>query len=163
MNRLSLTILTNEEDSSSHKDAASRLVTQLGKAGIEATVTSVAFDKLDAGVEAGEYDLLLIGYQLPKNGDLSSLLRSDGTNNRTGYASSAMDAALDSLHTAQSAEDYYNAMQRVYDLIMQDLPVYTLCMRTRTQVVDRNVMVSAVAHQDEPYRGIETWTNIKEE
>lgn len=163
MNRLSLTILTNEEDSSSHKDAASRLVTQLGKAGIEATVTSVAFDKLDAAVEAGEYDLLLIGYQLPKNGDLSSLLRSDGTNNRTGYASSAMDAALDSLHTVQSAEDYYNAMQKVYDLIMQDLPVYTLCMRTRTQVVDRNVMVSAVAHQDEPYRGIETWTNIKEE
>ena len=59
-------------------------------------------------------DLLLIGYQLPKQRRPdSSLLRSDGTNNRTGYASSAMDAALDSLHTVQSAEDYYNAMQKV--------------------------------------------------
>jgi peptide/nickel transport system substrate-binding protein len=158
---LTLTILTNEEDSSLHKDAAGRIVTQLVAAGFAAQVESVPFDKLDAAIQAGDYDLLLIGYQLPDTGDLSSLLRTGGSNNRMGYSSAQMDAALDALAAALTAEDYYNAMQQVYDLIAQDLPLYTLCMRTRTQVAGEGVTVPGVIRQSEPYRGIEGWTNVE--
>ncbi len=158
---LTLTILTNEEDSSSHKDAAGRIVTQLAEAGIAATVQSVPFKKLEETAQEGNWDLLLIGYQLPDTGDLSSLLRSDGSNNRMGYASAQMDAALDGLAAAKSAEEYYNAMQKVYDLIAQELPLYTLCMRTRTQVAGEGVTVSGVIRQGEPYRGIEAWTHVE--
>lgn len=159
---LELAILTNEEDSSSHRDAAGRVVTQLAAAGIVATVEAVPFEDLQKEWETGAYDLLLVGYQLSDDGNLSSLLRSDGKNNFSGYQSAEMDAALDSLSVVDTQEEYYNAMQKVYDLILRDLPVYTLCMRTRTQIVGDNVTVPNVIRESEPYRGIEFWTHIEE-
>ena len=159
--RLTLTILTNEEDASRHKDAAGRIASQLNAVGILTTVESVSFDKLDAAVQADGWDLLLCGYQLPDTGNLSSLLATDGANNRMGYSSGEMDAAFAALDAALTAESYYAAMQRVYDLIVRDLPVYTVCMRTRTQVTDESVTVPGVIRESEPYRGIESWTNIE--
>lgn len=159
--RLTLTILTNEEDASRHKDAAGRIASQLNAVGILTTVESVSFDKLDAAVQAGGWDLLLCGYQLPDTGNLSSLLVTDGANNRMGYSSGEMDAAFAALDEALTAESYYAEMQRVYDLIVRDLPVYTVCMRTRTQVTDESVTVPGVIRESEPYRGIESWTNIE--
>ena len=159
--RLTLTILTNEEDASRHKDAAGRIASQLNAVGILTTVESVSFDKLDAAAQAGGWDLLLCGYQLPDTGNLSSLLVTDGENNRMGYSSGEMDAAFAALDEALTAESYYAAMQRVYDLIVRDLPVYTVCMRTRTQVTDESVTVPGVIRESEPYRGIESWTNIE--
>ena len=129
--------------------------------GILTTVESVSFDKLDAAAQAGGWDLLLCGYQLPDTGNLSSLLVTDGENNRMGYSSGEMDAAFAALDEALTAESYYAAMQRVYDLIVRDLPVYTVCMRTRTQVTDESVTVPGVIRESEPYRGIESWTNIE--
>ena len=99
---LVLRLLTNEEDNSSHRDAANRLATQLSVVGIRVEVETVAFSDLSETWQTGEYDLLLVGYQLPDDGNLTSLLRSDGTNNWSGYQSTAMDAALDSLDTAQT-------------------------------------------------------------
>ncbi|MGI5884877.1 MAG: ABC transporter substrate-binding protein [Candidatus Spyradocola sp.] len=160
---LVLTILTNEEDTSSHRDAANRLVTQLGVVGIRAEVESVAFSDLSKEWQTGAYDLLLVGYQLPDDGNLSSLLRSDGANNWSGYQSAAMDAALDSLNTAVTEEAYYNAMQEVYNRIIEDLPVYTLCMRTSTQIAADGLTIPNVIHAGEPYRGIENWTHVKVE
>ena len=159
--RLTLTILTNEEDASRHKDAAGRIASQLNAVGILTTVESVGFDKLDAAVQAGGWDVLLCGYQLPDTGNLSSLLATDGANNRMGYSSAEMDAAFAALDEALTAESYYAAMQRVYDLIVRDLPVYTVCMRTRTQVTGESVTVPGVIRESEPYRGIESWTNIE--
>ena len=158
---LTLTILTNEEDTSRHKDAAGRIAAQLNAVGIQTTVESVSFDKLEQAAAAGEWDLMLVGYQLPDSGNLSSLLRSDGANNWMGYQSAEMDAALDALSTAQTAEGYYTAMQKVYDRIVSDLPVYTVCMRTRTQIAGENVTVQGVVREGEPYRGVENWTNLE--
>lgn len=158
--RLTLTILTNEEDTSRHKDAAGRIAAQLNAVGIRTEVESVSFGELDKAAE-GQWDLLLCGYQLPDTGNLRSLLGSDGENNRMGYASAEMDEALAALDAALTAESYYAAMQRVYDLIVRDMPVYTVCMRTRTQVTGENVTVPGVIRESEPYRGIENWTNIE--
>ena len=159
--RLTLTILTNEEDTSRHKDAAGRIAAQLNAVGIRTEVESVSFGELDKAAAEGQWDLLLCGYQLPDTGNLRSLLGSDGENNRMGYASAEMDEALAALDAALTAESYYAAMQRVYDLIVRDMPVYTVCMRTRTQVTGENVTVPGVIRESEPYRGIENWTNIE--
>lgn len=158
---LHMTILTNEEDSSLHKDSAGRIAAQLNAAGIETTIVTVPFKKLAETMEEGEWDLALVGYQLPDTGDLSSLLMSGGSNNRMGYSSAAMDAALRAVEGAGTQESYYAAMQQVYDLILQDMPVYTICMRTRTQVAAESVSVSGIIRPGEPYRSIEYWTNIK--
>ena len=118
------------------------------------------FMKLSLGYpDAQQERAMLTAYQLPDDGDLSQLLRSDGANNRSGYSSAALDAALDSLSSARSEEAYYNAMQRVYDCIIADLPLYTICMRTRTQIAGDCLTVPNVIHAGEPYRGIETWTH----
>lgn len=160
---LVLRLLTNEEDNSSHRDAANRLATQLSVVGIRVEVETVAFSDLSETWQTGEYDLLLVGYQLPDDGNLTSLLRSDGANNWSGYQSTAMDAALDSLDTAQTEEAYYNAMQQVYNRIIEDLPVYTLCMRTSTQIAGECLTIPNVIHAGEPYRGIESWTHVEAE
>ena len=158
---LVLRLLTNEEDNSSHRDAANRLATQLSVVGIRVEVETVAFSDLSETWQTGEYDLLLVGYQLPDDGNLTSLLRSDGANNWSGYQNATMDAALDSLDTAQTEEAYYNAMQQVYNRIIEDLPVYTLCMRTSTQIAGECLTIPNVIHAGEPYRGIESWTHVE--
>ena len=158
---LHLTILTNEEDSSLHKDAAGRIAAQLNAVGIQTTVEAVPFSKLSKTMEAGEWDLALVGYQLPDTGDLTGLLSSSGANNRMGYSSAAMDAALTAVEEAQTQELYYASMQQVYDLILQDMPVYTICMRTRTQVAGESVSVSGIIRPGEPYRNIESWTHVE--
>ena len=158
---LHLTILTNEEDTSLHKDAAGRIAQQLNAAGIMTTVETVPFKKLVKTLDEGDWDLALVGYQLPDTGDLSTLLSSSGANNHTGYESAEMDAALKNVEAAMTQETYYAAMQEVYDLILQDMPIYTVCMRTRTQVAAESVTVSGIIRPGEPYRNIEYWTNIE--
>ena len=158
---LHLTILTNEEDTSLHKDAAGRIAQQLNAAGIMTTVETVPFKKLAKTLDEGDWDLALVGYQLPDTGDLSTLLSSSGANNHTGYESAEMDAALKNVEAAMTQETYYAAMQEVYDLILQDMPIYTVCMRTRTQVAAESVTVSGIIRPGEPYRNIEYWTNVE--
>jgi len=81
--------------------------------------------------------------------------------NHTGYESAEMDAALKNVEAAMTQETYYAAMQEVYDLILQDMPIYTVCMRTRTQVAAESVMVSGIIRPGEPYRNIEYWMNVE--
>ena len=158
---LHLTILTNEEDTSLHKDAAGRIAQQLNAAGIMTTIETVPFKKLAKELQEGDWDLALVGYQLPDTGDLSSLLSSSGANNHMGYSSAEMDVALKAVEDAVTQESYYAAMQQVYDLFLQDMPVYTICMRTRTQVAAESVTVSGIIRPGEPYRNIEYWTNVE--
>ena len=70
-------------------------------------------------------------------------------------------ASQTAVEAAQTQERYYASMQQVYDLILQDMPVYTICMRTRTQVAGESVSVSGIIRPGEPYRNIESWTNVE--
>ena len=54
-------------------------------------------------------------------------------------------------------------MQQVYNRIIEDLPVYTLCMRTSTQIAGECLTIPNVIHAGEPYRGIESWTHVEAE
>ena len=69
---------------------------------------------------------------------------------------------VDAVIAAETQESYYAAMQQVYDLILQDMPLYTVCMRTRTQIAAESVTVSGIIRPGEPYRNIEYWTNMEQ-
>ncbi len=158
---LTLNILTNEEETSSHKEAAARLAEQFKTVGVRVNVTTVPFDELQKEIDKGEYDLLLVSFYLPDDGNLSSLLSTEGENNVMGYSSQVMDEALAALTTAGDADVYYTAMQKVYSCILDELPVYTLCVRTATAIYGGDVSFIGTPRQGQPFRGIEQWTNIK--
>ena len=155
---LSLTLLVASDNSAEGTDAALCLQSQFRAAGIELEIESLPFEELLERMQAKEYDLALLGYQLGSSANLQPLLGSEGENNLMGYRSAAMDADLNALLSAESQEAYQVAAQRLYAQIQQDLPVFTLCMRCATRVTAPDLNASGTARLGDGYRGIENWS-----
>ena len=155
---LSLTLLAASDNSAEGTDVALCLQSQFRAAGIELEIESLPFEELLERMQAKEYDLALLGYQLGNSANLQPLLGSEGENNLMGYRSAAMDADLNALLSAESQEAYQVAAQRLYAQIQQDLPVFTLCMRCATRVTAPDLNASGTARLGDGYRGIENWS-----
>lgn len=156
--RLSLRLAVSDNGTGTALDIAARLRSQFLSAGITLQVENLSMEEMGKRLQDGDFDLAMIGYQLGNSADLRPLLHSEGENNVMGYKSDAMDAALDALLAADSAERYQLAAQRVYAQIQRDLPIYTLIMRTKTRVTAPGLLAPGTGRQGQSYRGIENWS-----
>lgn len=162
-NYMTFTLLTNyDRESPVRRDAAHRIAEQLKAIGFVVTVKEVSLESLPEQIEEGEYDMLLIGYQMPLSGDLRFLLHSQAIEEQAGvritrYADPAMDALLEQAATAANDTAYREALVSIQQKVQSEAPFVGLYFRSGTLVYNADLVMTKAQRDDEQFRGIETW------
>ena len=164
---LSLTLLVNDTpDDLTRRDAAALIQEQLGAVGIRVDVTAAAWsgetNAYATALEAGGFDLALVGMQMPRSYDLTELLGTEGAYNYGNYSSERMDELLRRANSASSESELQERMAAVYELFLEELPFVQLYFRTYSVVYSAELVPSTNIRYTELYNSIERWYFVEE-
>lgn len=123
----SLTILVNSENSAKAA-AAQRIAYQLESAGMEVTLTKLAFEDYTAALAAGNFDLYLGEVVFTANFDLSPLLSSAGSLNYGGWREEQTDGLLSILQGA-SGSARTSAARALFTHLEEQVPLVPICFK----------------------------------
>lgn len=136
---LNLTLLVNEEDEVKIK-VGEYIREQLIKIGININIMSVDYANYKEKINNSNFDLLLDGWKLDKNPDLSFALHSKSIipngNNYFNYNDSKMDSLLLKAYTAINEKDAQQAYNEIMMYIQEQLPYYSFGFRNSAVVID---------------------------
>ncbi len=158
-----LVILTNyDQENPVRRDAALRIREQLRAVGLPAEVTAVPLADMAAAVEAGEYDIALLGYQIPLSGDLRFMLSSRYEGEQSGfsltrYTDVLLDDLLERPFVAGDDAAYRAAVVAVGEYVIREMPFIGLLFRTVTVASRENLNVSGL-REERPFGAIEEWS-----
>lgn len=108
------------------EQSAPIIAQQLQQVGLKVEVTTYDFPTLLQKGKAGDFDLLLIGFTLTLDPDVSMLYGSKGPYNFSGYSNSKSDELLSAGKTEPNADNrkqIYNELQQIWN---EDMPIITL-------------------------------------
>ncbi|HYK73109.1 MAG TPA: ABC transporter substrate-binding protein [Pseudoneobacillus sp.] len=108
------------------EQSAPIIAQQLQQVGLKVEVTTYDFPTLLQKGKAGDFDLLLIGFTLTLDPDVSMLYGAKGPYNFSGYNNSKSDELLASGKTEPDADNrkqIYNELQAIWN---EDMPIITL-------------------------------------
>jgi peptide/nickel transport system substrate-binding protein len=111
-------------------------------------------------VKEGRFDLLLAGWYMNDIPDLRFAVRSDGSQNLSGYNDVEMDELLDEVMQSYTRETISASFERVQQKIIEDLPIISLYFRTHTLLTRRNITNVIQVKEESAYSSIQYW-NIK--
>nr|MDD6335135.1 ABC transporter substrate-binding protein [bacterium] len=122
--KLSFTIKVYPDSRNPSRLEAARLVAQqLGKVGMDVSVLSLTQTQYDRALANRDFDMLYGGIGFSRLPDWRFLVQSGGESNVMGYASAAMDAALEDYFAADTDEACQQAVVRMAMQFIEDLPV----------------------------------------
>ncbi len=126
-----MTIKALVVDSGAFKPLTEVAKEQLGRIGINVDLTMLEISAWFAGIEAGEFDMVMYnGYQGPEVGCLGSRIMTGASNNQMRYSNPELDKLMDDAmklaSESQKAERAakYKAVQAI---LAEDLPMYPVC------------------------------------
>jgi len=152
-------ILVNEENTERVR-VAEYLAEALAAEGVTgAKVLSVAFDVYNESVAAGEFDILVGGYNLALAPELSFLLHSEnmGGTNIFRYQSETMDALLAAAFSATGDANLRRAMDELQKYIAEDVPCVGLVFRKSALLTDTNIHADPVPMEGDLLAGFANW------
>jgi ABC-type transport system substrate-binding protein len=122
---------------------------QLQAVGANMVVEEVSIDQINQAAAAGNFDAILAETISGPNIFRPYLWwHSRGTRNRTKFANSEVDAALDSIRHSVSDDDYRSGVIRFQQAILDDPPAIFLAWPERARAVSRRFEVSAEPRVD---------------
>lgn len=107
---------------------------------------------------SGEYDMVLLGWQLSVIPDLSFAFHSsqiDYNTNFIRYSSEEMDTVLEEVFLNGSREEKRENYEKLQNLIVDDLPYISLFFKNKSLLLNDKIMGDLEPTFFNPYRGIE--------
>jgi peptide/nickel transport system substrate-binding protein len=155
---LSLVLLTYDDpDRSLRYDAAKLIQSQLADVGIQIEICSETWDVFVQKMKEGNYDLLLAGWYLSDIPDFTFAFGSNSKDNVSHYRSEEMDRLLSEALQQSTAEGLQEVTDKIYQLIIDDLPIISLYFRTHTLLTTLPVQGVTNISEDNAYAGISNW------
>jgi peptide/nickel transport system substrate-binding protein len=155
---LSLVLLTYDDpDRSLRYDAAKLIQSQLADVGIQIEICSETWDVFVQKMKEGNYDLLLAGWYLSDIPDFTFAFGSNSKDNVSHYRSEEMDRLLSEALQQSTAEGLQEVPDKIYQLIIDDLPIISLYFRTHTLLTTLPVQGVTNISEDNAYAGISNW------
>lgn len=154
----SLVLLTyNDPDRSLRYDAARLIQSQLAEAGIRVELRFESWDVYVQMMKEGTFDLLLTGWYMSDIPDFSYAFGSDSEGNLSGYRSETMDALLEEALQQSTQDGLQDVTDRIYQIIVDDLPIISLYFRTHTLLTTLPVQGVHNITEENAYGGIADW------
>lgn len=155
-NKVTLKILV-EKDKERRIKTAERISKALKEIGINSEIVSVKRDVFLSKLRARDYSIYIGGLSLDGAMDMSSILKSDGENNFTGYSNRKVDGLLDELMSGKTVDESRKVLDELKKNIHEDLPYYCICYPTYGIVKAPVFNGELKSNFMNPYNGAETW------
>lgn len=148
---LQLKLLVNEGNAF-RTETAQLIADQLAAVGIDAQITTLAFDKYQSAISAGNYDLFLGEVRLTRNMDLSPLLRKGGTAAFGVDTNASASQAYEKLRTGETGlADFITAFRN-------EPPLIPLCYRKGISVYSRAIKTEVKSTEGDVFFNIAAWS-----
>lgn len=162
---LSFNLLVNDTiDSSARKNAADAYAEQLKKCGILITVVTAEYSlasveetKYITMLKNGEFDIALIGVNLPQNFDLSALLSETGERNYGKMYDAELYAKAVSITAAVGEAESRIASSEFSSCFIEKLPFLTLYFRLNSIIYTAKLQGLFDMREPDITRNVEKW------
>ena len=152
----SLTILVNSENSAKAA-AAQRIAYQLEAAGMEVTLTKLAFEDYTAALAAGDFDLYLGEVVLTADFDLSPLLSSAGSLNYGGWSEEQTDGLL-SIFRGASGSPRTSAARALFTHLAEQVPLVPICFKNGSVLTQWGRLSGLAPVRGNVFAQLENWS-----
>lgn len=113
--------------------AAQLIKTELLNSGISVTVTEISSESFVASASSGNYDMFIGGWKVAEDYDLRSFYHS-GWNNPAQYSNAKLNGYLDDLRSGLANEQTLKTLEKVKDILEEDVPYLCLMYKTYAAV-----------------------------
>lgn len=169
-NKLSLNLITNP--SNEYRLRAAQLIREdLKEIGIDINLDfnyeydtelteddiNMEWDGLNTRLRNGDYDIVLLGWQISNIPELSFMYHSNqlNQNNFINYSNPTMDQLLEIANSSYNKEDKISAYNELQKLILEDLPYISLYYKNGALLVDSKIKGDLAPTFVDPYYGLE--------
>ncbi|MFA5528394.1 MAG: peptide ABC transporter substrate-binding protein [Peptostreptococcales bacterium] len=152
---IKLNILTNYENTK-RMDTAEIIKKHLKSAGIAAEINYINYDQFSNRISKGQYDMYLGGFAFSHVMDLRFILSSK-LDNPTNYKNDYLDHLLVEMQRHLPLEKKQENFKEVRDILVADLPFYTLLYKKDAIIADKNMKGDIHPNFINLYEGIESW------
>lgn len=135
---LLLDLLVNS-DSSVRLKVADVLIKDIEALGFQVSLTEATGQAYYDKITAGDYDLLLGGWQLSSKPDYMTVFGTGGLQNITGYSSEKMDLAMDAIIRSYDETSVKNRVADFESLFIEEMPYVSLYFLEGAVMVHDNV------------------------
>ncbi|KAB3527261.1 peptide ABC transporter substrate-binding protein [Alkaliphilus serpentinus] len=155
---LKLKLITNK-DNPLRERTAHFIKEELTALGIEVEVQLLDWEEFNNALNTDEYDMILGGWELSMGQDLAFAFHSShiGDTNFIAYESEEMDLLLEDAFKATTREEKVAKYSEVQQLIINDLPYFSLFFQNRALLVKKSVYGDFDPRMDDIYNDIEDW------
>ncbi len=143
--------------------AADMIAEQLGALGVVVDVVPAQYSLSDPECEfmqklnAGDYDLALMGVRFGRNGDIGALINATGKLNKGQYADAAMEHLLANLFRASDEAAYLSAASAMQLQFVEELPCIVLYYRFNSIIHAAELQGMETLREPYIFRNIEKW------
>lgn len=163
LSEMNIQLLVNESSDTTRRDAASAIAEQLEELGITVEVVTAAYT---AGKENGEfqtllaegnYDVALIGINLPRDGDLTDVIRFGGSANYGNYSNSELLGLAANMMKAPDETTYRDAASAFQLKFVEEMPFIMLYFRLNSIIYSTEIKGLAGAREPDIMRAVDKW------
>ena len=136
---------------------------QLGAIGITVEVVDASYVLGDSesdymtALKNGDFDLAMVGFNLGRDADLSSLINRDGANNYGKFTNAYLESLVESMNTADDEALYQAASHEMQQAIVQELPFITLYFRQNSIVYSTKIQGLTDVREPDIFRTVSRW------
>ncbi len=159
----SIRLLVCQGTDNLRKTAADMIAAQLNEVGIVVNVETAAYSLGDAQNEfltklnAGEYDMALIGMNFARNLDLRELVHANGAANYGRFSDVALEKLCDNIMTASDESSYRSAASQFQLQYAEELPSIILYFRLNSIVCTSLLQGMSDVREPDIFRNVEKW------
>ncbi|WP_053957534.1 ABC transporter substrate-binding protein [Inediibacterium massiliense] len=155
---LKISILVNEENIQRVK-AAEGIASDLKEIGIDVSIHAVNFKEYERKIYAGQFDLLLGGWKLLENENLSFLFHSSyiRSTNFIQYSNPNMDQILNEMAGIQDEALRRKKYEKFQKLFVEEIPYLSLYFKNSSIIVRGRVKGDILPTNSNIYNNIENW------
>ncbi len=164
MQHLSLKLLTGgTAENNARSDAANAIADSLEKMGIKVEIVNAPHTFGDSesefmkALDAGDWDIALVGFNLGLSNDLSKYLLPDAVNNYGGYRNAEMTSLISEMANAENEESLRNAAVKLQKLFASELPFICLYFRMNSIVCSADILGIDEVREPFIFRNIKNW------
>lgn len=168
--KLNIKLLVNDTiDATERKQTANMIALQLEAIGITVEVvaeefepskdTSAYIDKLNSG----DFQIALVGINLPRDGDISSLIKSGGQNNFGEYRSDSLEQLIEDMLNAPDQNTYKEKASAMQIAFSEDIPLMVLCFRQHSIIYSAEIKGVSDIRKPDIFRNAEKWYIVSED
>ena len=159
--KLEFTLLVNAADET-RIEIAKRLSAIMEENGVALNVTAVPADEIISKVNAGDYEMALLGYRTPSYPDMTELYSTPrtpgkGTTNPAHYQNDEADALALELFSLYDETDRRTAFSELVAILRDDAPYLGLCFMESSLVYDAYLLGDVLPGPWAPLGFFEYW------